>query len=153
MKTFLTALIFLLLMNGCAEKNAFSRFHISEKQEIGLDALQSSKIKDKMSVNGVVSVVYLNQVEPQKFKNTEVFYVFMYLKDKSIPVHFTLNGEAPIFSVKKLTPSNEFTYLTSVDAPWNKYYLVTFAQQGDILKFKVENEKYSSQEMVFEKDE
>ena len=153
MKTFLTALFFLLLLGGCAEKNAFSRFDINEKQEIALNALQSSKIQDENSVNGVVTVVYLNQVEPEKFKNSEVFYVFMYLKDNSMPVNFILNDEAPIFSVKELTQYNEFTYLTATDTPWNKYFLVTFAKQGDILKFKVKNDKYSSQEMVFEKDE
>ena len=153
MKTFLTALFFLLLLGGCAEKNAFSRFDINEKQEIALNALQSSKIQDKNRVNGVVTVVYLNQVEPEKFKDSEVFYVFMYLKDKSMPVNFTLNGKAPIFTVKELTYLNEYTYLTSTDVAWNKYYLVTFSKQGDMLKFKVKNDKYTSQEMVFEKDE
>ena len=153
MKTFLTALFFLLLLGGCAEKNAFSRFDINEKQEIALNALESSKVQNKNSVNGVVTVVYLNQVEPEKFKNNEVFYVFMYLKDKSMPVNFTLNGEAPIYTVKELTQYNEFTYLTSTDTPWNRYFLVTFSKQSDILKFKMENGKYSSQEMVFEKDE
>ena len=153
MKFFLTLITFMMMFQGCGEKNAFSRFHLLEKQELGLNSLQSSKLKDGVAVNGVISVVYLNQINPERFNNSEVFYIFMYTKDKSLPINFTLNAQNPSFSVKELTRENEFTYLTSVDTEWNRYFIVTFAPQGDFLNFQTKNGNFSSDVLKFEKDE
>jgi hypothetical protein len=153
MKTFLILLTFLIIFGACSRNNAFDRFHMNPDQERTLNSLQSSKIKYKNRVNGSVHVVYLNQVDPEKYINAEVFYIYMYLKDKSEPVSFSLNGEQPSLSVRELTSNNEFTALTSVDTQWNRYYIVSFAEQGDILKFKVKNGVFTSNTMLFEKDE
>jgi len=153
MKLFLSLLTFLILIQGCGEKNAFSRFNLSNQQELGLNSLQSSKLKSGKNVNGVVSVIYLNQIEPDRFKSGEVFYVFMYTKDKSLPLIFRLNGMLPSYSVKELKNENDFTYLTSVDTDWNRYFIVTFPKQGDKLNFKVSNGNFSSDVLKFEKDE
>ena len=153
MKTFLTILTILILFQGCGEKNAFSRFKLSEKQELGLNSLQSSKLKNGNQVNGVMSVVYLNQTDPDNFKSGEVFYVFMYTKDRAEAIEFTLNGHTPSLYVKELTSDNEFTHLTSIDTKWNRYFVVTFEKQGDILNFQAKNGKFSSSILRFEKNE
>jgi hypothetical protein len=153
MKTFLIILTFLTIFQGCGEKNAFSRFKLSQKQELGVNSLQSSKLKNGEDVNGVVSVIYLNQTDPDSFKSGEVFYVFTYTKEKRSSLKFTLNGKNPSLYVRELTNKNDFTYLTSIDTKWNRYFVVTFAKQGDVLNFQVKNGDFSSSILRFEKDE
>ena len=152
MKTFFIFLVFSILFAGCSNKNAFSRFNMSETQELGADSILNSKIKMGEETNGIVSVVYLNKVSPQTYKQDEYFYVYSYLKDKNATPSFFLNKQEAT-SVEELPSSNQFTHLTSIDTKWNKYYLIRFAKQGDILKFVLESGQSSSDPLVFEKDE
>ena len=152
MKTFLVFLVFSIFFAGCAEKSAFSRFDMSEKQELGADSLMNSKVREGNRVEGVVSVIYLNKIYPEIYQEGEFFYVYMYLKNRDNKLSFILNNEEAI-SVKKLPIKNKFNYLTSIDTKWNKYYLVKFKKQGDILKFLLESGPSSSDLLVFEKDE
>ncbi|MEN8303952.1 MAG: hypothetical protein ABFQ64_07765 [Campylobacterota bacterium] len=152
MKTFTIILTFLVLISGCASKNAFEQFDMSEKQELSANALQRSKVKHEEKVNGIVSTVYLNFVSPKEYSDGEYFYVYTYLKNKNYEFRFLLNGKEPI-SVKELPPTNEFTELTSINNEWSKYYLVKFPKQGDKLSFVFENGPYSSDILKFEKDE
>jgi len=152
MKSFTIILTFLVLFSGCASKNAFEQFEMSEKQELSANALQRSKIKSGEKVNGIVSAVYLNFVSSNEYSDGEYFYVYTYLKNQNYEFHFLLNNREPI-SVKELPSTNEFTELTSVDNKWSKYYLVKFEKQDDKLSFVFENGPYSSDILKFEKDE
>ncbi len=152
MKTFTIILTFLVLLSGCASKNAFERFNMSEKQELSADALQRSKIKFEDRVNGIVSIIYLNFVSPSEYKDGEYFYVYTYLKNKNYDFRFLLNDKEPL-TVEELPSKNAFTELTSIDNEWSKYYLLKFEEQGDKLSFVFENGPYSSDTLKFEKDE
>lgn len=152
MKTFTIILTFLVLISGCASKNAFERFSMSKEQELSEDALSRSKIKFGDKVNGIVSVVYLNFVSPQKYNDGEYFYVYTYIKNKNYESRFLLNDKEPV-EVKELPAKNIFTHLTSIDNEWSKYYLVKFQEQGDKLSFIFESGPYSSDILKFEKDE
>ena len=152
MKTFTIILTFLLLISGCASKNAFEQFEMSKKQELSANALARSKVKFGEKVNGIVSTIYLNFVSPQEYKDGEYFYVYAYLKNKNYDFRFLLNGEEPQ-SLTELPSTNQFTELTSIDNEWSKYYLVKFAKQEDKLSFVFENGPYSSDILKFEKDE
>ena len=152
MKTFAIILTFLVLISGCASKNAFEQFEMSEKQELSANTLARSKIKYADKVNGIVSTVYLNFVSPEEYTDGEYFYVYTYLKNKNYKFRFLLNDKEPI-SIEELPRKNAFTELTSIDNEWNKYYLVKFEEQGDKLNFVFENGPYSSDILKFEKDE
>ena len=152
MKSFTIILTFLVLFSGCADKNAFSKFEMNEKQELSANALQRSKIKYTDKVNGIVSTIYLNFVSPKEYSDAEYFYVYTYLKNKNYEFRFLLNGKEPI-SIKELPSTNEFTELTSIENKWSKYYLVKFNKQDDKLNFVFENGPYSSDILKFEKDE
>ncbi len=152
MKTFTIILTFLVLVSGCASRNAFEDFNMSKEQELSANALQRSKIKFEDKVNGIVSVIYLNFVSPQEYNDDEYFYVYAYVKNKNYESRFLLNGKAPV-SIKELPSKNDFTNLTLIDNKWSKYYLVRFAQQGDKLNFVFETGPYSSDTLEFEKDE
>lgn len=152
MKTLWLALTFLVLFSGCADKNAFAKFNMNEKEELGADSLLNSKVKKGQKVDGIVSVVYLNKVYPKKFAEDEVFYVNFYVKNKTQLFSFTLNQEKSI-SVKKLKVENSYSYLTPLKTKWSKYYLVKFKKQKDILNFVFHNDSFESDPLIFEKDE
>jgi len=155
MKISFIFLTILLFFTACTTKeNAFSRFKLSHAQEMGIYAMQSSKIVNKSdSISGTVSIIYLNKVDPKRFdQDGEVFYVCLFLKSATENVKFLLNEEEAE-SVKVLTSENKFSQLMSVSTEWNSYYLVTFPRQGDVVKFQVVNGDFTSNLLTFEKDE
>jgi len=151
MKTFSMLLIFSLFFVGCTTQNGFSRFNMSKAQELGANSILSSKVKKGQKVNGIVSVVYLNRVYPHRFKNREVFYLYYYLKN-SKKVSYLLNNQKAT-SITELDENNDFAYLTSVKTKWSKYYLVEFKKEGDTLRFQFNSGDFSSDTLIFEKDQ
>lgn len=153
MKTFLTINIFLLLLSACSYDNAFSRFDISPERAKSEESIVSSKIYDAKSIAGVLSCVYLNAVNPDKYKDGEYFYIYLYTKDNKAAVSFTLNDiNASI--IKELEADNEFTVLTDSNTSWQKYYFVKFEQQEDTnLRLIAKFENYASDAIVFQKDD
>ncbi len=152
MKTFLTINILLVLLSACSYDNAFSRFDISPQRESSEENIVSSKIYDQKSIAGVVSCVYLNAVNPKKYNDGEYFYIYLYAKNSKAAVSFTLNDmNASI--ITELEADNEFTVLTDSNVSWQKYYFLKFASEDAnlILITKVGN--FSSDAIVFVKDD
>jgi len=152
MKSFLNISLIVLFLSGCSYDNAFSRFDISEKKAKSEESIVSSKIYDKKEVLGIVSSVYLNAVNPEQFHDGEYFYVYLYVKNKEESLTFSLN-DVNASSVKELYRENEFAQLTSSNAPWQQYYLVKFPKQDDTLVFKVSLTSFTSDPIVFEKNQ
>jgi len=152
MKTFVFLTGFLLFLNGCSQNNAFTRFNMTHEQELGADSVLKSKVTKGKKVDGLVSVIYLNKVYPNRYTTTETFYVYVYLKTKTHQLKFLLNDKDTL-DVQKLTRVNEFTNLTSVSTKWNHYYLVSFPKQADKLNFFFQSGPFSSDLLTFEKDE
>lgn len=152
MKTFLTINIILLFLNACSYDNAFSRFELSQKKAKSEESIVSSKIYNDKEVLGIVSCVYLNVVNPKRYQDSEYFYIYIYLKDKSLTPTFVLN-DINSSSVQKLYRENEFALLTSSKVAWQDYYLVKFPKQDGHLVFKVKLGAFSSDPSSFEKDE
>lgn len=149
MKFLLPILLLMITFLGCAQKNAFERFTLSDFQERAEDNLQSSKIiNDKAEVEGVVTAVYLNKVKPELYNQYQYFYIYLYTKNKNDAIRFYLN-DMPALLVEELPAQNEFTELTSFNSKWNKYYLVGFAkQQATALNLNIQIEK-SSATLIF----
>jgi len=152
MKKNLIIFIITLVSLGCSSRNAFDHFSITAKQEFSENNIQSSKIKNANIINGTMSAIYLNKVSPESYKDAEYFYIYLFIKDENLPLTFELNG-LDATMVNELNSTNEFTYLSLSHADWQKYYLVKFKEQGDILKLIVKNGEFSSDAIVFEKDE
>ena len=151
MKTFLIILSLTVLFGGCAQQNAFEKFELTATKERSEDNIQSFKIKRGEEVAGIFNVVYLNKVLPNLYKENEYFYVYYYMKDKNATVHFELNGE-PSLLREELPVQNEFTYLTSFEAPWSKYYLLGFKKQENVLKLSIYSNTAASATVEFVKD-
>ena len=151
MKTFVIMFFLTLLLNNCADKNAFDNFNLSPTKELSEDSIQSLKIKRGNEIAGIVNVIYLNKVLPKLYKKNEYFYVYYYIKDKNATVNFTLNGEASLLR-EELPAQNRFSSLTSFSAPWSKYYLVGFKKQGNVLKLRINSSSKASAAVEFIKD-
>jgi hypothetical protein len=162
MKSFLTILTFIVLFNGCADKNAFSKFGMSEAQERSASSLQSSKIKTQGKIEGLFSAVYLNEVYPKIYSNNEYFFIYLYLKNKKemydpnkledIKLTLKLNSKLPV-KIKQLPHDSQFSDLVSTKNGWNRYYLVAFKKESSKkLSIVLENGQFSSDSLIYQKD-
>ncbi len=162
MKSFLIILTFITLFTGCADKNAFSKFDMTTAQELSASSLQSSKIKSGEQIDGIFSVIYLNEVYPNTYFKNEYFYVYIYLKDKKkmynpnlledVGLTLKLNSQLPI-KIKQLPHANKFSNLIATKNEWNRYYLVAFKEQkSKKLSIVLENDQSSSDPLIYQKD-
>lgn len=151
MRTFLTINIILLLFSACSYDNAFSRFDISPQRAKSEENIQSAKIYDANNTVGIVSGVYLNPINPKKYKDGEYFYIYLYVKNMQEVARFTLN-DTNATSTDELEVNNDFTVLTDSKVPWQKYYLVRFEQQDTNLSLISKVANFASSVMVFTKD-
>jgi len=129
----------LVLLSACSSKNAFTTFNMNEEQERAVSSLLTSKIKSNDGkIDGVISVIYLNEIYPDSYHTNEYFFVYVFLKNKPKNndldefneelLNLTLNGEKPV-KIKQLPNKNKFSHLTFIKSDWNKYYLVAFRKQ------------------------
>jgi hypothetical protein len=129
-KFFLTFLGAAVLFSGCAKKDAFSKFDIDYDKELGIDHAVYTKIRRGHNISGVSIMVYLNNVYPDRYDDTERFYVVMFARKKGFlnNFQFLLNGEHPI-EVKLLPRDNEYAHILDYDQKWTKHYLLVYQKQ------------------------
>ncbi|MDD5156975.1 hypothetical protein [Sulfurimonas sp.] len=145
MKYFFIISIFLLFFTGCSEKNAFVKFKMSKDEEQSVSSLQTSQIKFKNAeIAGVISAVYLNEIYPERFKEYDSFFVYIYMKDSkntdSINPKINLEmNEAIPKNITELSSNNEFTHLVDIKSSWNRYYLVEFEKDCNTLNLTFDN--------------
>jgi len=153
MKTFATIILFMLLTNACATRNAFESFNITQEQAKSEDSILNVKIHKGEKITGVMSAIYLNRVLSKEYKDNEYFYIILYDRHKKTKekIKFLLNGKEAI-SVEVLEAKNRFSNLISSNSDWKLYYLVTFKEQGSKLKLKVKIAKHKSDKLLFKKD-
>ncbi len=153
----------LFIFTGCTKTNAFSRFHFSAVKEQAASSLRTSKINLDNDVIGIVSAIYLNEVNPQKYNGMEYFYIAVYTKNKDTlhdpnsvnksDMVLKLNDELPV-KIKKMDQKNEFEGLIALDNNWTSYYLVAFpTSQSDKLSITLQDGKFGSLPLVYQKNE
>lgn len=159
MKTFLTALIITILISGCGTRNAFSKLNVELEQEKAIENTRSWKIASSDNVTGVFSAVYLNNVYENMSKNTNEFYLSIYLKDKNYDLNITLNKEAPL-KIEKIAQENKFTHLLPMKNEWTKNYVVSFdntknddKNATDELILQIDSGQFSSGPLKYSKDQ
>ncbi|MEA1983126.1 MAG: hypothetical protein U9N39_06240 [Campylobacterota bacterium] len=152
MKTFLITLLFILLFDACSTKNAFSTLGITQEQQISEENRQSSKIKNEETIDGLVSLFYLNALEPESVQKSDSFYIYLYTKSDNSNVKFLLNDKEPI-KIEELKEENRFSHLNKFQADWSKYYHVTFEKEDENLSFQIKNGEFSSDILLFNANE
>ena len=136
---------------SCSTNNAFHQFDMDEIQEFSEETIQSSVIKNDKENDGLLTVIYLNKLYPEKYKDYEYFYTYLYTKSNSKNIKFLLNEEEAL-SVEELPSYNKFSNLTSFKVQWQRYYLLKFKKQGGALNFKVQNTEFSSESIEYLKE-
>jgi len=130
MKSFLIALGLVVLLSSCASRNAFSSLDVSQEEELAIENTRSGKITFGNHIQGIYSLVYLNNVYPQMDKDTHQFYISLYLKDgKEDEASITLD-EKSLIQVLKLEEENKFTSLLAMKNSWTSNYLVSFKDES-----------------------
>ena len=152
-----------LLFSGCTASNAFSRFHFTNVKEYATSSLRTSKIYHNNDVIGVLSTIYLNEVDPKKYNGMEYFYIAVYTKNKDTlydpnsenesAMILKLNNMSPV-KIKKLDQKNEFEGLITLDNNWTSYYLAAFNKsQSDNLSLTLQDGKFGSLPLIYQKNE
>lgn len=152
MKIFYTMII-VLFLGGCAQKDAFSRFGLTKEQRLSENSIQTAKIKSLTDKSvGMVSVIYLNEIYPEKYTDGEYFYIYYYVKEKQ-NLEFILNNIEAL-SVEKLTSDNKFAKLLNSRNSWNKYILVKFKKTDDYkLTLKLKDKNLLLKGIVYKKED
>lgn len=151
MKYLLITLSTIFIFGGCSKNGAFEDFNLTKEQERSMNSLQSAKIRDAKTIDGMISAIYLNEVYPNTYNYHEYFFVYRYNKTKS-ELNLKLNSNSPI-KVKKLSSKNEFSELIGVESEWNEYYLVSFEHQDTKkLSLVLESGQFSSDPLVYLKE-
>jgi len=135
MKTIYIFLI-LLFISGCSTKNAFSNFNMDNYQELSAQSFNRVKIVKNDKIIGTFSAIYLNEVYLQRFNKSEYFFVYVYLKDSEQEYEIKLNSKESL-KIKELYYDNRFSNLINEKSKWNRYYLVSFDEIGDVLNLEL----------------
>ena len=144
MKIFLTAFFAIILLSGCANKNAFSQFNMGTEQEKAIENTISSKMLANNKIGGIFSAIYLNNIYKEMDKNTQKFYISIFMKESQDKIEVSLNNEEPIES-KKLSNYNKYSSLLPMKNQWTKNYLVTFKSTLDSnLSLSIDSGQFSS---------
>ena len=153
MKFFLFALIALIFSSGCATKNAFTKLGLENNQEKAIENTRCAKIISGDVVGGIFSAIYLNNIYENINKEHKVFYISLYIKEKSDSFNVTLNNESPI-KTQKLPSINEYSDLLPNKNQWIQNYLVIFKSTPDSeLNLSIDSGQYSSGLLKYSKDQ
>ena len=151
MKYFLITIAILLLCSGCSYQNAFSKFDMTQKEELLASNTQSSKITSKESVEGIVTAIYLNNIDENYVDGYENFIVGVYMKDSTLKYDFKLNRELPI-NMEKIEDLNDYKEVLKSPKKWDTYYYVKFKNYGKKIDFTLESDILSSALLHYLKD-
>jgi hypothetical protein len=151
MKYFLITIIFLTLSTACSYQNAFSKFNMSNEEELIESNTRSSKIENKSGVIGVLQAIYINNTDKVYFDNEEHFLITVYLKDHQQHKYtFKLNKQPPL-KVKELTDVKQYTTYIKDPKKWEKHYIVTFKKSTKKLNLTFESNGDNLSELYFQK--
>ncbi len=156
MKYFLTSLAIVFLFTGCTTRNAFSELNITTEQEMAIENTLSWKIVSSDKVEGVFSAIYLNNIYKNIDKNTNIFYISMYLKTQDQNFSVTLN-EQVLQDIVILDKNNKYKKLLSIENDWRNDYLVSFKNDennnSNQLILKIDSGPFSSGPLNYLKDQ
>ena len=129
---YLFTTLFLLLLQGCSYKNAYTFFQMDKEEERYETNTLNAKIQTKDEVLGVLSVTYLNNVDNNLTSDEEVFLVSLFLKEKQRKYSFTLNGKKPL-KIVPITKDKKYMKLLSKELQWSQNSILTFEKESNDL--------------------
>ena len=124
MKYLLITSLFLILLNGCSYKNAYTSFDMNTTQQLIESNTQSSKIESNSSVDALFTAIYLNNIYKNRMKK-DTFLISLYIKERVGYYEFNLNG-IKMESMEMIDNANIYFPLVKNQNSWNKNYIVKF---------------------------
>lgn len=143
----------LLLTSGCSTKTAFDAFKMDSATERVMTNLRSATVKSEGVTKAVISTIYLNNAEPERYRDGEYFLISLYLQETDTPFKLLLNENVEPLAAEELGAEDPRCAMFPVKNAWNRYYLVRYPEQsGETLTLKLENGPIGTGVLDYQKD-
>ena len=133
MRTWLFPIVLLLFFTACSRQSAFEYFtKLDSREERAVMNLQRVTLSEHNRTAAMISMIYLNPVDPQLYSGQEYFFVALYdRRGKTLQEYnITLNGKAPV-GIARLDDNCSLRKLMPLNNPWNAYYELVFKHSKD----------------------
>lgn len=156
MRFWFTPLLLLLFFSACSRDTAFEYFtKLDSQKERAVVNLRRVLLKEHNETTALISIIYLNPVDPQRYFGRPNFLVAFYDKRGRMPEDYniTLNGR-PYVELTALDTNSSLRRLMPLDNPWNSYYRLVFPYQDDAnLTLRFETRPSLTGEVTYETDQ
>jgi len=151
MKYYIITSLFLLLLNGCSYKNAYTSFDMNKTQQLIESNTQSSRVASDNGVYAIFSAIYLNNIYKRKGLKDESFVISLYMKDITKKHEFKLNNKK-IIDIIPLDKNNRYFPLVKNQESWNINYIIKFKKSVKDLNLTLSIDNLSSYPLIFFKE-
>lgn len=162
-----------LFFTGCSHSTAFDFFSVDSYYEKAVSNMKKASMVSAMETKAILHAIYLNNVDPLKYKDGEYFFVSIYIiEDAYDPKEHGLRNLDYTLKILANDPSQEnkkiyvlpaeLTELEEdhvlrrtmpIQTNWNHYYLLKFETNEDAqIKLSFENDRYGKVPLVFQKE-
>jgi len=126
-------LIAAVLFSACSKESAFTHFtRLDSRHERAVTNLKRINLTEHNRTAALISVLYLNPVDPQLYGDRPSFLVALFDRSSRTLEEYnvTLNGQTAAGSVL-LDDNCSLRKLMPLNNPWNRYYQLLFKPTAD----------------------
>ncbi len=151
----------LLTFSGCTQQGTFDLFKMDAAHERAVEQLRTGSIVLSFETKAIVSSLYLNKVDPLRYKDGEHFIVSVYFEkddrsDKKRDLEsngyvLKLNGKKATL-IEPLDEKDSRRTLIPIQNNWNRYYYARFnSEQNVSLTLRLENNQTGAVALNYQK--
>lgn len=150
----------LITFSGCSGHGPYDLFKIDKHHERSIEQLRSGSILLSLETKAIISSVYLNKINPEKYHNGEYFVVSLYFDKEgrlskegfeANGFRLSLNGKNAV-DTQLLAEKGPLRGLMPFQNNWNQYYLIRFdSVQEKSLVLRLEKDQIGSVELGYQK--
>lgn len=154
------AVVGIILFGGCSGHGPYDLFKIDKQHERSIEQLRSGSILLSLETKAIISSLYLNKINPDKYRDGEYFIVSLYIeKENRISkddyeangFRLSLNGKKALSS-QLLEENDPYKAYMPFQNGWNQYYLVRFdSLHENAMALKLEKDQIGSVVLNYQK--
>ena len=156
MRFWIPPLLAVMFFAACSRETAFEYFpKLDSQEERAVTNLRRVTLKEGNETAALISVIYLNPVDPQLYIGRPNFLVSLYDKRGRTldDYNVTLNGQESV-GIAPLDANCSLRRFLPLDNPWNRYYQVVFKmQEGGKLTLRFETRPSLRGEVTYDTDQ
>ena len=133
MRIWVLPLLVITVFTACSRQTAFEYFKkLDSRHERAVTNLKRVTLRENNQTVALISIIYLNPVDPELYQHQHYFFVALYDKRGAMldDYNITLNGK-PAAGMTKLDDNCSLRKLMPLNNPWNSYYELVFKHQKD----------------------